>query len=186
MDEAGVIETARLRLRPWHDADAEVLYSLASHPQVGPNAGWLPHESVAESQAVIATILSGPYDYALELKETGLPVGAISLRLHRPGDTDLKPGEGEIGFWLGVPYWGQGLMPEAVRALLSLAFDQMGLTCVWCAYWRGNERSRRVQEKCGFIYHHTSPPAPTAVGMRTKVTQRMLPEDWAKVRARVR
>ena len=182
MTETGAMETARLRLRRWREEDAEALFALARHPQVGPNAGWPPHQSVEESRRIIASILSGPYDYALELKETGHPVGAISLRLHHPDDAEMSPGEAEIGFWLGVPYWGRGLMPEAVRALLHLAFDRLGITAVWCSYFEGNQRSRRVQEKCGFVYHHSTPPRPTAVGIHGKAVQRMLPEEWAKLR----
>ncbi len=182
MADARVIETARLRLRPWREEDAQDLYALAKDPLVGPNAGWTPHKSVEESRAIIASILAGPHDYALELKPGSKPVGAITLRLYKPGDTDMGPGEAEIGFWLGVPYWGQGLMPEAVRALQALAFDRMGITCIWCRYFEGNDRSRRVQEKCGFVHHHTGAPKATAVGVRTSVTQRMLAEEWARIR----
>ena len=64
--------------------------------------------------------------------------------------------EAEIGYWIGVPYWGQGLIPEAVRELMRYGFEELNLDKLWCGYFDGNEKSRRVQEKCGFAYHHTN------------------------------
>ena len=59
-------------------------------------------------------------------------------------------------YWIGKPYWGQGLIPEAVRALLSRCFCDLALDAVWCGYYDGNTKSKRVCEKCGFRYHHTN------------------------------
>ena len=47
------------------------------------------------------------------------------------------------------------MIPEAVRELMRYGFEELGLTTLWCAYFDGNEKSHRVQEKCGFRYHHT-------------------------------
>ena len=68
----------------------------------------------------------------------------------------LPENEGEIGLWLGVPFWGQGLIPEATRELIRHAFYDLRLTKLWCGYFDGNEKSKRAQEKCGFKYHHTN------------------------------
>ena len=70
------------------------------------------------------------------------------------GNVPMRPDEAEIGYWLGKPYWGRGLIPEAVRALLRVCFEELGCAGVWCAYYEGNGKSRRVQEKCGFLPHH--------------------------------
>ena len=70
-------------------------------------------------------------------------------------DVDGLPDECEIGYWLGVPFWGQGIMPEAVNLLLHHAFIDLGMNKVWCGYYDGNERSKRVQEKCGFQHQWT-------------------------------
>ena len=88
-----------------------------------------------------------PETYAIVLKETGLPVGSIGFH-----HNDLAPGEdeAELGYWIGVPYWGQGLVPEAGREMLRHAFEDLKLKRVWCGYYEGNEKSRRVQEKLGF------------------------------------
>ena len=64
--------------------------------------------------------------------------------------------EGEIGCWLGTPYWGQGIIPEAVKELIRYGFEELGLKRIWYAYFDGNEKSKRVAEKCGFRYHHTN------------------------------
>lgn len=148
-----ILETSRLILRPWREDDAEELYKYARDPQVGPPAGWPPHTSVENSRDIIRTVLSAPETYAVCLKETGKPVG--SMGLHR---NDLASGEDEyeLGYWIGKPFWGQGLIPEAARELLRYAFEDLGMSRIWCGYYDGNIKSRRVQEKLGFVYHHTT------------------------------
>ena len=54
-----------------------------------------------------------------------------------------------------MPYWGRGLIPEAVEALLKRCFTELDCRRVWCVSFEGNQRSERVQEKCGFIYQRT-------------------------------
>ena len=73
------LETRRLVLRPWEEGDAEDLYRYASHPDVGPIAGWAVHASVEYSREIIRGVLSAPENYAVVLKETGRPVGSIGL-----------------------------------------------------------------------------------------------------------
>ena len=111
------LETERLILRPWREADAADLYQYASDPAVGPIAGWAVHTSVAYSRAIIRDVLSAPETYAVVLKQTGQPVGSVGLMLGRASNLGLPDDEGEIGYWIGTPYWGQGLIPEAVRRL---------------------------------------------------------------------
>lgn len=156
-----MIETERLILRPWCDDDAAALFKYASDPEVGPPAGWPVHTSVANSLDVIRTVFSAPETYAIVLKETGEPVGCCGI-MPREADTAEEAApqqqdrrEAEIGYWLGKPYWGRGLIPEAVTALLSRCFDELKLDAVWCAYYDGNDKSKRVCDKCGFRYHHT-------------------------------
>ena len=70
-------------------------------------------------------------------------------------DKEIPDTEGEIGHWIGVPFWGKGLIPEAVRELVRHGFEDLKLDKIWCGYFDGNEKSKRVQEKCGFIWHRT-------------------------------
>lgn len=151
-----VIETERLILRPWAETDAADLFAFAKDPRVGPVAGWPAHADVDESRRLIRTVLSGPETYAVLLKSAGHAVGGIGLKIGAKSDMAAGESEAELGYWIGVPYWGQGLIPEAVRALLRHAFEQLGLETLWCGYYSGNRKSRRVQEKCGFVYHHTT------------------------------
>lgn len=158
------LETKRLILRPWQESDAEELYKYACHPDIGPAAGWLPHTSIENSRNIIRSILSAPETYAVVLKETGLPIGSIGLMIGEKRNIKFAgEAEGEIGYWIGVPYQGQGLIPEAVSELIRHAFEDLHLEKIWCGYFDGNEKSKRVQEKCGFIYHHTSEHVPCAI-----------------------
>ena len=150
------IITQRLLLRPWREADAESLYRYASDPDVGPAAGWPVHTDVENSREIIRTVLSAEGTYAVCLRETGVPIGSVGLKTGEQTDMTERTDECEIGYWLGKPYWGQGLIPEAVDALLDYAFEGLEMRAVWCGYYDGNEKSRRVQEKCGFTYHHTT------------------------------
>ncbi len=148
-------ETKRLLLRPWEESDAEELYRYAKDPEVGPAAGWPVHKSVENSREIIRSILSEPETYAVVLKETGLPVGSIGLMFGKATQLTDREDECELGFWLGKPLWGRGIMPEAVSELLRRAFLKLGVVKVWCGYFDGNVKSARVQEKCGFLYVKT-------------------------------
>ena len=75
-----------------------------------------------------------------------------------PTDAPDGKGEPEIGYWIGRPFWGQGLIPEAVRELLRWCFMERGAARVWCGHSPGNDKSRRVIEKCGFTYVCDGPP----------------------------
>ena len=173
------LETDRLMLRPWRETDAEDLYRLARDPDVGPSAGWLPHTSVEHSREIIRTILSKPTVWAV-CKKDGQLIGNIHLDFASP--LRERDNECELGYWLGKPFWGQGLMTEAAQALLRYAFDTLDVPAVWCGYYDGNDRSRRVQKKLGFVHHHTDrlqnsdAPAQTRMVHRTYMTREMWEE----------
>ncbi len=173
------IETGRLLLRPWREADAAALYRWASDPQVGPVAGWPPHTSVEDSLSVIRTVFSAPETYAVQPRQQPEPVGCAGLMFGAKGTAPLGVREAEIGYWIARPYWGQGFAPEAVRALLRRAFDELDCEAVWCGYYDGNEKSRRVQEKCGFLPHHTAKNRRTGLGdRRTEHFTRITRTQW--------
>ena len=135
-----MLETKRLILRPWQEADAESLYKYAKDPAVGPIAGWPVHTSVENSREIIKGVLSEPETYAVILKETGEPVGSVGLMLGKQSDKNITENEGEIGYWIGVPYWGQGLIPEAVREMMRYGFEELGLQTLWCGYFDAHGR----------------------------------------------
>lgn len=151
------LTTKRLILRKWNEADAESLYQYAKDPEVGPIAGWPPHKDVMESQTIIQNVLTGAECYAIcERKQQNIAIGAIELKLNGHSDMAKHNDECELGYWLGRPFWGRGYMSEAGDELLRHAFEDLAMTTVWCGYYYGNYRSKRVQEKLGFRYHHTS------------------------------
>lgn len=143
------LETERLVLRPWKEEDAYDLFTFASDPRIGFAAGWPPHQSVSESIQVLHQILMVPETWAIMLKETGQAIGSISLMIGTESHMDLPENEAEIGYWIGSPFWGKGLMPEAAEELIRHGFEDLRLEKIWAGYFEGNEKSRRVQEKCG-------------------------------------
>ncbi|MBP3348278.1 MAG: GNAT family N-acetyltransferase [Clostridia bacterium] len=145
--------TERLCLRPWREEDAEALYPLARDPDVGPPAGWMPHTSVENSRQIIRTVLSAPTVFAVCKREDGMPIGSIGLHKN---DLACHDDEYELGYWIGKPYWGQGMIPEASLEVLRYAFEDLGMARIWCGHYDGNVKSRRVQEKLGFVFHHTT------------------------------
>ena len=147
-----MLNTERLILRRWEDSDAESLFEYAKDPEVGPIAGWPAHQSVEESRNVIRQVLQGKEAYALCLRGDNRAIGAIELKLNGHTDLTERDDECELGYWIGKPFWGQGLVPEAAREILRHAFEDIGMTKVWAGYYEGNDKSKRVQEKCRFRY----------------------------------
>ncbi len=175
-----IMETERLILRPWQESDANSLYTYAKDPAVGPIAGWPPHTDIENSRQIIRTVLSAPETYAICLKQDGYPIGSIGLKCGNATDMTERDDECELGYWIGKPYWGRGIVPEAAARLLRHAFEEMHMRAVWCGYYDGNERSRRVQEKCGFVYHHTTEkvPVPLLNEARTGHVNLLTKERW--------
>lgn len=178
-----MLQTERLILRKWTEADAESMFEYAKDPDVGPIAGWQPHRSAEESLDIIRNVLNGKECYAICERENEVPVGAIELRLNGHTDMTDKDDECELGYWLGKPFWGRGYMTEAVREMLRHAFVDIGMKTVWCGYYDGNNKSKRVQEKAGFVYYHTcnDVPVPLMNEVRTGHTNIMTRERWTEI-----
>ncbi len=175
-----IIETERLILRPWRDTDAEAMFKYASDPDIGIIAGWPPHTSVENSREFIRTVFAAPETYAVVLKDTEEPVGSCGIIIsNNIYSAEVKQTEAEIGYWIGKPYWGQGLIPEAVKTMLSRCFYDLGIDIVWCVHYDGNTKSKRVIEKCGFKFHHTNHNIVSPLGdERTEHAYMMTKEDY--------
>lgn len=150
------LETERLILRPWREEDAADLYRHASDPLVGPSAGWPAHKSIEDSREIIKNILSVAETYAVCSREDNRAIGSISLKMAGVTDMTERDDECELGYWIGREFWGQGLIPEAARELIRHGFEELSMRAIWCGYYEGNSKSRRVQDKLGFTYHHRS------------------------------
>ena len=175
-----LLETERLILRRWEKNDAESLYEYAKDPDVGPIAGWPAHRSIEESRDVIKNVFNGKEAYAICLKTDNKAIGAIELKLNGYTDMTERDDECELGYWLGKPFWGQGIVPEAVKEMLRHAFEEIGMTTVWVGYYEGNAKSKRVQEKCGFRYRWKSEDVdvPLLHEKRTGHVSSMTRDQW--------
>lgn len=149
-----VLETERLVLRPWKMEDLTDFYTYCRDPEVGPNAGWKPHESIEESRGILHAWITGNEEiWALEEKKSKKVIGSLGLHLDRRRPE--VPACKMMGYVLSQEYWGMGLMPEAVSAAIEYAFIDKKLQLLTIYHYRDNSRSRRVIEKCGFQYEGT-------------------------------
>ena len=147
--------TERLVLRPWRvddDAETRALFRYASDPAVGPAAAWPPHISETQSAEIIRTVLSAPQTFAVVLKPGDEAVGSIGLKplsgLTEADDTERRDAM-EIGYWIGTPFWGRGLITEAAREVLRHGFEDLGLAAVWGTHDLTNISSSKVMDKLG-------------------------------------
>ena len=144
------IETHRLVLRPFDVDDAEDMFTnWASDPEVTRFLTWPPHQNVDGTRWLLGQWTShyddGAYfQWAIEWKETGAVIGSIAVvKLEEAIES------AEIGYCLGRAFWGRGIMPEALRAVMDYLFDTVGLNRVWAGHDVNNPKSGRVMEKAG-------------------------------------
>ena len=144
------LETHRLLLRRFREEDAEDMFeNWASDPEVTRFLTWPAHSSVDVTRRILADWIpryedGGCFNWAIERKETGRVIGNISVvRLAEP------IGEAEIGYCLGRAFWGQGIMPEALRAVEDYLFDTAGMNRIMAGHDAANPKSGRVMAKAG-------------------------------------
>ena len=146
------LETERLILRELSLNDLDSFYQYAKKPNIGPNAGWAPHQSIEESLKILKMMIHEDEVWCITLKSSKRMIGTIGLHV-RNFDNAIANRK-EIGYVLDDTYWGQGLMVEAVLEVLMFAFYDLELDEVVCGHVIGNTQSKRVIEKTGFIYTH--------------------------------
>lgn len=148
-----VIETERLTLRPFRQEDLNDFYEYASVEGVGEMAGWKHHESIDESREIMDSFIRNDKVFAICLKENDKVIGTVGVEKYGLEDafTEFNEYYGrELGFVLSKEHWGKGLMPEAVNAVIDYLFNELDYDFLLCGYYNFNERSKRVQLKCGF------------------------------------
>ena len=152
MNKAGTqrIETQRLILRRFKTADAGDMYNnWASDPEVTRYLTWQVHPNAEVTRNLITEWVShyedgGYFNWVMEYKETGKAIGNISVvRLNE--NTEAA----EIGYCMSRAYWGQGLMPEALKAVMDYLFDVVGLNRIAACHDVNNPKSGRVMDKAG-------------------------------------
>ncbi|WP_121966852.1 GNAT family N-acetyltransferase [Myroides sp. N17-2] len=174
------LETERLILRPWEESDADSLYLYAKDENVGPPAGWPAHKSVEESRKVIKNEFAHPEVYAVALKGTNEAIGCIGLLIGENSNFDISELEAEVAYWIGVPHWGKGYIPEALTTLIKHAFVDLKMTDLWCGFYEENTKSLRAQSKCGFTFAYKSENRYDKYFKddRIEVITRLKYEDW--------
>ncbi len=185
MNNGVCLETERLILRPWRESDAGSLYEYARDERVGPIAGWPVHTGVENSREIIREVLSADETYAVTLKPDDVAVGSIGLKVGGASNLELPDDEAEVGYWIGVPFWGRGYIPEATREVMRHAFEELGMETLWCGWFDGNEKSRRVGEKCGFRHVRTERKHwPLISRTVTQHISRLTREEWERGRVK--
>ncbi len=159
----------RLLLRPWHESDAEILYYYAKDEEVGPRAGWAPHQSVDESRDVINNVFHNATTWAIVLRETGKVVGAIGYGPSCDCDLPARPDEPTVGYWVGKEYWNQGICTEALALLIDRVVNHTGIKSLVSGHYVDNPASGRVMEKCGFVATGECCTSPSLYGDSNRV-----------------
>lgn len=173
-----ILKTERLLIRPWRQSDLDDFYSYASVDGVGQMAGWKPHESKEESKIILDMFISHKKTFALEYQ--GKVIGSVGIEKYN--ETHFPEFENkkcrEIGYVLSKEYWGQGLMPEALKEVIRFLFENANLDVIFCGHFLWNEQSHRVQEKSGFK-HYGFDTYETAFGTTEENEVNILKrEDW--------
>ncbi len=149
-----VLETERLVLREWNIEDLDDFFEYASVPEVGPMAGWPPHENKEKSLEILNRFIEGKRTFAIVYKENHKVIGSLGVEYYGREEslTEFIPYQGRsIGYVLSKDYWGKGLMPEALKVVIDYLFNTLDYDFLLCGHFDFNNRSHRVQEKCGFV-----------------------------------
>ena len=148
-----VLETERLILRPFKQSDLHDFNEYASVPGVGEMAGWKHHETIEKTQEILDMFIKEDKTFAIVFKKTNKVIGSLGVEKYGLEEklTEFTSYYGrEIGYVLSKDYWGKGIMPEAVGAVIHYLFNDLNMDFLTCGYYDFNDRSKRVQEKCGF------------------------------------
>lgn len=149
-----VLETERLILRAFTYSDLEEFYEYASVKGVGEWAGWTYHKDISESLKILELFIKEKKTFAIFHKKDKKVIGSIGIELckHSLGkDFDKLKGR-ELGNVLSKNYWGQGIMTEAMKKVISYCFQELNYDFLCATYFEENFRSKRVLEKTGFKF----------------------------------
>jgi putative acetyltransferase len=148
-----ILNTKRLILRPLQINDLDDVFKYSCTPNVGPNAGWKPHESKEETLEIMnAIFLNKETVWGIEQKETGRIIGSIGLIDDSKRQYDMVK---MIGYAVGEAYWGRGFMTEAVHKVIEFGFKELNLDAISAYCYPFNERSKNIMKKCNFDYEGT-------------------------------
>ena len=139
-----VLETKRLTLRAPTLKDAKAVAVLANDRRIAENTARIPHPyKLTDAENFIAGANKADGETVFLIVRNGTIMGACGVAV-------ADPNAPELGYWLGVPYWGQGFATEALHAVIDFAFSELEHTALHAGARVTNPASRRVLEKCGF------------------------------------
>jgi ribosomal-protein-alanine N-acetyltransferase len=142
------IEFGAYGIRDWVREDARDIARYANNREV---ALWLRDRfpcpyTESDAEAFLSRVAQQDLRTAFALATADEAIGGIGLEF----GADVHRFTAELGYWLGEPFWGQGIMTEAVRLFTAWAFENFEVHRLHAAVFVGNEASRRVLEKAGF------------------------------------
>ena len=139
------LETARLKLRPYSEADIAELVPLIGTREVAATTLRIAHPYTEEDARAFLILAQEPDKIwlAVTLRGDGRQIGGVGLRVDEPHQN------AELGYWLGVPYWGQGYATEAGREILRYGFNGLGLHRIFASHFGHNPASGNVLRKLG-------------------------------------
>ena len=184
IDISGItLKTERLILRPWQQEDLDDFYEYARVDGVGQMAGWLPHESKETTQMILDSFITHKKTFALELD--GKVIGSLGIENYKEDEfPELDALRGRsIGYVLSKAYWGQGLMPEAVKAVQKYLFEDAGFDFLMVSHYVWNGQSRRVIQKSGFKYLKTIQLQTRYDTTEDTLVYLLYKEDWKHAQA---
>ena len=149
-----MLQTRRLFLRPFTEADVDDVYDYAKHPEVGPRCGWPVHQSRKDSLTIITEFFmpeNNERSYAMEERASGKVIGSASIKSMADLCLDIPIPRFELGYALHPDYWGKGLAVEASRCLIDDFFEKKYAETLYIAHLDFNIQSKRVIEKLGFL-----------------------------------
>jgi RimJ/RimL family protein N-acetyltransferase len=146
-----ILETERLILRPPDLADAPAVQRLAGAREVALNTLMIPHPypDGAAEEWISKQRTEDQINFAITVRESGELAGVMGLIVNR------DHARAEIGYWIGVPYWGRGYATEAGRAVVRHAFEDLGINRVYAEVFARNPASARVLRKLGMRHEGT-------------------------------
>ncbi len=151
-----VLTTERLRLRPLRDDDVDQVVALLQTPEVADTTLNIPYPYPREAaEGWIGTRGAaarerGELTWGITHLEDDLLMGAVGMRI------EAAHRRGTLGYWLGVPFWNQGIMSEAARAVVAYGFDTLDLHRIDAECMSRNPASAKVMQHAGMTYEGTA------------------------------
>ena len=148
MTSLPTLETVRLRIRPYSEADIAELLPLIGAREVAATTLRIAHPYTEQDARDFLELTKSPDKIwlAITRRNDGRQIGGIGLRV------DPQHHHAELGYWLGVAFWGKGYATEAAQEILRYGFEDLGLHRIFASHFKHNPSSGRILKKLGMRY----------------------------------